>query len=243
MRKTKIVCTIGPASDDREVLRQMIESGMNVARLNFSHGTHQEHRARIDLIKELREEMDLPVPIMLDTRGPEVRIGRFEGRRVELADGALFTLTTEDRMGNGEIVSVNYANLPSHPETRQPYPARRRQYRVNSGVRQGQTYRMQGDPRRAAVRPQERQSPRHMPGHAILKRCRSVGHIVCHRERSGLYRPVIRADSSGYRRRETLPGPEQRGAYRAHRQDREPLGNRAYRRNHPPVGGHHGGQG
>ena len=70
MRKTKIVCTIGPASDGREVLRQMIEAGMNVARLNFSHGTYGEHSARIDLLKELREEMGVPLPIMLDTRGP-----------------------------------------------------------------------------------------------------------------------------------------------------------------------------
>ncbi len=113
MRKTKIVCTVGPASDDREVLRQMIEAGMNVARLNFSHGTHEEHQARIDLLKELREEMGVPLPIMLDTRGPEVRIGRFEGRKVQLKDGAQFTLTTKDRMGSEEIVSVNYANLPS----------------------------------------------------------------------------------------------------------------------------------
>jgi pyruvate kinase len=113
MRKTKIVCTIGPASDDKEVLRQMIEAGMSVARLNFSHGTHEEHHTRINRLKELREEIGVPLPIMLDTRGPEVRIGRFEGRRVELKDGAQFTLTTEEMMGSKEIVSVNYVNLPS----------------------------------------------------------------------------------------------------------------------------------
>ena len=88
MRRTKIVCTIGPASDDKETLRQMILAGMNVARLNFSHGSHEEHKARVNRLKELREEMQVPLAIMLDTRGPEIRIGRFKDgahRRVRRA--------------------------------------------------------------------------------------------------------------------------------------------------------------
>lgn len=112
MRKTKIVCTIGPASDKKDVLRQMIEAGMNVARLNFSHGTHEEHKARIDLLKEVREEMGVPLAIMLDTRGPEIRIGKFEKGKVTLKDGEPFTLTTREITGNAGAVYVNYAPLP-----------------------------------------------------------------------------------------------------------------------------------
>lgn len=81
MRKTKIVCTIGPACDSEETLRAMMLAGMNVARLNFSHGTHAEHQVRIDRIKKLRAELDLPIAIMLDTKGPEYRIGTFETGR------------------------------------------------------------------------------------------------------------------------------------------------------------------
>lgn len=78
MRKTKIICTIGPASDNEEILIQMAEAGMNVARCNFSHGTHEQHRARMDMIKKVREELNLPIAIMLDTKGPEYRIGLFK---------------------------------------------------------------------------------------------------------------------------------------------------------------------
>jgi pyruvate kinase len=82
MKKTKIVCTIGPASEDRETLTEMIKTGMNVARLNFSHGTHEEHQRRIDLIKEIRKELNIPVAILLDTKGPEIRTGRFEKEEI-----------------------------------------------------------------------------------------------------------------------------------------------------------------
>ena len=114
MRKTKIVCTIGPASEDRETLRQMILAGMNVARLNFSHGSHEEHRIRVNRIKELREEMQVPVAIMLDTRGPEIRIGRFKNGSVQLKDGDMFILTTREREGAEDGAYINYAGLPRH---------------------------------------------------------------------------------------------------------------------------------
>jgi len=78
VKKTKIVCTIGPASESEEVLKQLMLNGLNVARLNFSHGTHEEHKKRIDIIKKLREELDLPIAIMLDTKGPEIRIKTFK---------------------------------------------------------------------------------------------------------------------------------------------------------------------
>ena len=95
MRKTKIVCTIGPASQNAETLRRMCLAGMNVARLNFSHGTHEEHKKKIELIRQVREELRMPIAIMLDTKGPEYRIGTFENGRVTLEEGADFTFTTD----------------------------------------------------------------------------------------------------------------------------------------------------
>ena len=92
MRKTKIVCTLGPSTDREGVLREMIQAGMNVARVNFSHGTHAEHKARLDALKALREELDAPVAAMLDTKGPEVRLKDFAGGRVHLTAGQEFTL-------------------------------------------------------------------------------------------------------------------------------------------------------
>ncbi len=111
MRKTKIICTIGPASANEETLRGMCLAGMNVARLNFSHGTHAEHLRVIRLIEKVRDDLKMPVAIMLDTKGPEYRIGSFEQGSVELSAGDLFTLTTDDAPGNREHVSVSYKQL------------------------------------------------------------------------------------------------------------------------------------
>lgn len=111
MRKTKIICTIGPASEDPKVFRQMCLAGMNVARLNFSHGTHEQHQEKIDMIKAVREELKLPIAIMLDTKGPEYRIGTFAEGRISLEDGADFCFTTRDIVGDESIVSVSYKGL------------------------------------------------------------------------------------------------------------------------------------
>ena len=111
MRKTKIICTIGPASDNEETLTQMCLAGMNVARLNFSHGDHEEHQAKIDLIKRVREKLDLPIAIMLDTKGPEYRIKTFANKKVMLKEGDTFTFTTDDVVGDETRVSVTYKNL------------------------------------------------------------------------------------------------------------------------------------
>ena len=111
MRKTKIICTIGPASENEQILRQMCLAGMNVARLNFSHGSHEEHKKKIDLIKKVRDDLDLPVPIMLDTKGPEYRIKTFAGDVVTIKDGQDFTFTVEEVEGNENRVSVNYKDL------------------------------------------------------------------------------------------------------------------------------------
>ena len=111
MRKTKVICTIGPACEDANVLSGMCYAGMNVARLNFSHGSHEEHQKKIDLIKATREKLDMPIAIMLDTKGPEYRIGTFENGRIKLDDGDSFIFTTDDVVGNEKRVSVNYDKL------------------------------------------------------------------------------------------------------------------------------------
>lgn len=111
MRKTKIVCTLGPATDDENVLRQLMLEGMSVARMNFSHGSHEEQKKRLDMVKKLRKELGLPVAALLDTKGPEIRIGDIEGGKVELKKGQTFVLTTEDIVGNAEIVSITYKQL------------------------------------------------------------------------------------------------------------------------------------
>ena len=111
MRKTKIICTVGPASASEDVLTRMCRAGMNVARLNFSHGTHADHAEKLEAIKRVRERLGLPIAIMLDTKGPEYRIGCFEGSSATLAEGERFELTTEDVVGDGTRVSVSYKNL------------------------------------------------------------------------------------------------------------------------------------
>ena len=110
MKNTKIVATIGPASESEEVLRTLFREGVNVARLNFSHGSHEEHKIKIDRIKKLRREMDLPIGIMLDTKGPEIRLGDVDGE-VILEIGDEFILTSEDLMGNKKIASISYKTL------------------------------------------------------------------------------------------------------------------------------------
>lgn len=112
MRRTKIICTMGPATDNDEVLRELMLSGMDVARLNFSHGTHEEALERINRIKRIREELDMPVAILLDTKGPEVRVKEFKEGKVELKEGQKFTLCTDDVEGDENQVSITYADLP-----------------------------------------------------------------------------------------------------------------------------------
>lgn len=111
MRKTKIVCTIGPASQDEEILKDLILGGMNVARLNFSHGAQEEHKEKIDIIKKVREELDSSTAIMLDTKGPEIRTKKFENGQVELIQGQEFILTARDLVGNENIVSITYQEI------------------------------------------------------------------------------------------------------------------------------------
>jgi len=116
MKKTKIVATIGPTSESEDKLRALFENGVNVCRLNFSHGTHDEHQVRIDAIKKVREEMDLPIAIMLDTKGPEIRLGDFKDGIIELEQGQLFTITSRDILGDENIISVTYKGLPQDVE-------------------------------------------------------------------------------------------------------------------------------
>lgn len=113
LKKTKIVCTIGPASRDADTMREMLEAGMNVARLNFSHGTHEEHRKTIETFRRVRDEQDRPAAILLDTKGPEIRLGDFENGSEILEEGDEFTLTSEECPGTKERVSTTYKALPS----------------------------------------------------------------------------------------------------------------------------------
>ncbi|MBR1703808.1 MAG: pyruvate kinase, partial [Clostridia bacterium] len=111
MRKTKIIGTLGPACDNDDTLRHLIGSGLDVCRLNFSHGSYEEHGERIERVRRIREELNAPIPIMLDTKGPEYRIGDFAEGSVVLEDGQTFTFTTEDLVGDETRVSVSYKNL------------------------------------------------------------------------------------------------------------------------------------
>lgn len=113
MRKTKIVCTLGPATEDPALIRQMILGGMNVARLNFSHNTHEDHRRRIEVIKELRKELECPVAILLDTKGPEIRLRNFKNDKTTVIDGQAFTLTTAEVDGDNTVASITYHKLPA----------------------------------------------------------------------------------------------------------------------------------
>ena len=112
IRKTKIVCTLGPAVDDENILRQMILEGMNIARFNMSHGSHEEHGERLAMLKRLRADLNMPVAALLDTKGPEIRLGDFEQKQVVLKQGQLFTLTTNEILGNKESAYITYSGLP-----------------------------------------------------------------------------------------------------------------------------------
>lgn len=112
-RKTKIICTLGPATDKGDVLRQLISEGMNVARFNFSHGSYEEQKGRLDKLVALREELGRPVAALLDTKGPEIRLRDFKEGKVELKAGQTFTLTTEEIEGDANRVAITYKNLPN----------------------------------------------------------------------------------------------------------------------------------
>lgn len=111
LRKTKIICTLGPAVDNEDMIRALIRTGMNAARFNFSHGSHEEHLNRLNLLKSVRDSMGRPVASILDTKGPEIRIRSFETKSISLEAGDSFTLTTREVQGNGSLVSVTYPGL------------------------------------------------------------------------------------------------------------------------------------
>ena len=111
MRKTKIICTMGPSTDKGDVMEQLVREGMDVARFNFSHGPHDEQRGRIQKLRELRKKYDRPVAALLDTKGPEIRLGCFKDGKVSLEEGQIFTFTNKDIEGTNECVSITYKEL------------------------------------------------------------------------------------------------------------------------------------
>ena len=111
MKKTKIVCTLGPASDSEEIISAMADAGMNVARINFSHGVHAEHAEKIAMVKRVREKKGIPLPIMLDTKGPEFRIKTFKNGKITLKEGDTFSFTPEEMEGDETKVSVSYKGI------------------------------------------------------------------------------------------------------------------------------------
>lgn len=112
MKKTKIICTLGPRTDDDELMRSLVQKGMDIARFNFSHGTHEEQKARMDRLKRIRDEEGKPIAILLDTKGPEIRTGILkDGRKVMLSEGDTFVLTAEELTGDAGKVSITYEGL------------------------------------------------------------------------------------------------------------------------------------
>lgn len=110
-KRTKIVCTLGPASDKEEILKELVENGLNVCRFNFSHGSHEEHKQRMDIVKKVREDLNEPIAILLDTKGPEIRTGNFDAPEVLLEEGQKFTITMKDVMGDKNTCTVSYKGL------------------------------------------------------------------------------------------------------------------------------------
>lgn len=121
MRKTKIICTIGPASESEEKLKELLRAGMNVARFNFSHGNHEEHQIKFERARKAAEELRLPLATMQDTKGPEIRLRDFEGGKAYLETGATFRLTTEEIIGNADRASITYKNLKNDVEVGKAY--------------------------------------------------------------------------------------------------------------------------
>ena len=112
MRKTKIICTLGPAVNNEKMLRSLVIAGMDVARFNFSHDTHEGHKSRLAMLRKVAEEERVPVAALMDTKGPEIRLGVFENGRAELKAGETFALVTNEITGNSQCASVSYAELP-----------------------------------------------------------------------------------------------------------------------------------
>ena len=111
MRKTKIICTLGPATDKEGIMEALIREGMDVARFNFSHGTHEEQKKRLEKLKTLRIQFDRPIAALLDTKGPEIRLGCFKDHKISLEEGQKFTLVNDETEGTQEQVTISYKNL------------------------------------------------------------------------------------------------------------------------------------
>mgnify|MGYP004541470061 CR=1 FL=1 len=120
MRKTKIICTMGPACAEESVMADMLRAGMNIARFNFSHGDHEYHKTMMETFRRVRDRLHLPAAVLLDTKGPEIRLRTFADGKVTLRRGSVFTLTTREVVGDEHIASISFPNLPAqlHPGIR-----------------------------------------------------------------------------------------------------------------------------
>ena len=125
MRKTKIVCTLGPATNDSEIIKEVVEAGMNIARMNFSHGDHDEHKQRIDMVKKAEKETGKTVGLMLDTKGPEIRTGEMKGDKIQLEAGNELIISKEDVEGTPKKISVSYKDLAAVSYTHLTLPTKR----------------------------------------------------------------------------------------------------------------------
>ena len=222
MRKTKIVCTIGPACDNEETLERMCLAGMNVARLNFSHGTHPEQQQKMDLVKMVREKLNLPIAIMLDTKGPEYRIRTFENGSITLREGDTFTFTTEQIVGNQERVSVSYPGLIHDLEVGDKILLNNGLLVFEVEALEGTEARCRGAGGRRDLQQQVHELPQqgHEPG--LPQRAGQGGPAAGPGERGGLHRLLFRFPKAGHPGCEGLHRPAHRPVHRHHRQDREP---------------------
>ena len=173
MRKTKIICTLGPACDSEEMIEKLMLAGMNVARFNFSHQSHPEHKERYEWVDRVRRKLNLPVATLLDTRGPEIRLRLIENGKTELQEGQEFTLTTEDVLGNNERVSVTFERLPQDV-------SEGTHILIDDGGGNGNP--LQGLKRRHHFQPEGRQRSRYPAVHALYQRTGSVRFAVRHRD-------------------------------------------------------------
>ena len=180
LRKTKIICTLGPATEDEAVLRRLMLGGMNAARFNFSHCTHEDAAKKLEAVTRLREELGLPVATILDTKGPEIRVKTFKNGPIELKAGDTFTLTTREVEGDDKIVSITYKDLPKDLKAGARVLIDDGLVELRAEHVHRDRYRLYRCKRRPGLQPQGHQRSRHQALHALYQRAGPLGHHLRH---------------------------------------------------------------